>query len=561
MRRLAEEQDREAAAERARQKAKELEERFGKKEGKPAEHSSVQAESTSKPTPHGLSSGPVKSGPQPGFTLAQRGTLADTGKLALPTRPTAEVRNAEGSWRRASAGMSPGAHSDIAHVTPQDSGVKDANIQHRTIHEQDRSLPAPPQAGAPATTPPVPHGEFATVPSPERGGKRDQTFDSMLARIQAAMDEARAPPPQLEIDSAPAERNSDEHTAKRPTPTAIKTRPPVTEYFNLSRLDVPRSPPPAWRTYTVKLPRVSAKRPSVPAMRLKAFQARVLAPTGWAMSFSPPIEGLENSSLSRSDLLLLQTVGRRFGRPVDSGPIVSISPRKLRPFERKKKKVYDAPRFNQIESVQTIESAAALLGDATSVSGSAFKLPGDDSTQRPATNDRWSKLDIPPKAKSPVKSAAQAEREGLFDGVGIGIPERARALSDAKPGVRFMVSSELEGDSLLDEVNKISLETVGEGYDEKGPEETRPRAIPSGSDVSHCLATFSDSRRPKLHHRWARTAELEHRQMALPPRGPTHPAAHNMTTSNRCGVKHQLTPLNMRRAANHHQYQSPAPVR
>jgi hypothetical protein len=33
---------------------------------------------------------------------------------------------------------------------------------------------------------------------------------------------------------------------------------------------------------------------------------------------------------------------------------------------------------------------------------------------------------------------------------------------DLKSGVRFMVSSELEGDSLLDEVNKMSLDSVEE---------------------------------------------------------------------------------------------------
>jgi hypothetical protein len=66
-----------------------------------------------------------------------------------------------------------------------------------------------------------------------------------------------------------------------------------------------------------------------------------------------------------------------------------------------------------------------------------------------------------------------------------GQPDRGRMPLDVKPpGVRFMVSSELEGDSLLDEVNKMSLESVGEGED-KGNELARENESKTpGTEVS-----------------------------------------------------------------------------
>jgi hypothetical protein len=96
-----------------------------------------------------------------------------------------------------------------------------------------------------------------------------------------------------------------------------------------------------------------------------------------------------------------------------------------------------------------------------------------------------SAIDPIKKPKSPVKvsAAAKAEKNGLFaqEAVTVGPIERTRpAPAELKPGVRFMVSSELDGDSLLDEVNKMSLETVGEGTgDEK---EELPKT--PGSEVS-----------------------------------------------------------------------------
>lgn len=96
------------------------------------------------------------------------------------------------------------------------------------------------------------------------------------------------------------------------------------------------------------------------------------------------------------------------------------------------------------------------------------------------------------KSRSPVKvsPAVKAEKNGIFavDGLEIGLSERGRIALEMKPGVRFMVSSELEGDSLLDEVNKMSLEAVGEGED-KG--DVIDLAMEGGSKTPGTAVSFS----------------------------------------------------------------------
>lgn len=431
LRRLAEEQERDAAAERARQKAKELEERFGKKETKVD---------------------PPK-GPSPGFTLAQRVPVEQVNPQVLPPKPN-EAK--EGSWRRS----------------------KDPQVD--TLE--------PVQAVELATEP-----EVEEPPAPQKRG--DHNFDNMLARIQAAIGAARALPSTDDMDE-PVEQSEPVE------PVPIKT-PVSVEYFNVSQLDIPKSPPPAWRTYSVKLPRTTAKRPPIPIARAKAFDSHQSnAPKHWIMAFEPPLQHLSQITFSRADLLLPQPVHRRFAKFADSGPIVSISPRRLVPFQKKiKKKTYDEAKPDVERPTVSIES---LLEDAKPAS---------------IVTDRWVDPEPETRKKSPVKTslAAKAEKEGLFaQGVGINIPERARALSDAKPGVRFMVSSELEGDSLLDEVNKISLETVGEGFDEAKDKERDTQA-----EVSLESVDDADDRHP-IHLLPCRPLESAPRQITPRLPGPIH---------------------------------------
>jgi len=331
----------------------------------------------------------------------------------------------------------------------------------------------------------------------------------MLARIQAAMAEARSTPdltsPETELDIPPQlairppklSNEAEEKAASPPPPPAIP------EYFEVTQLEIPKSPPPAWRTYSVKIPKpTSSARPSIAISQIKAFENyRRVPPKGWMMSFDPPIEHISTTTFSRSDLFLPQPVVRRFAKHLEMGPNVSISPRKLEPYQKKGKKRLSYDTSRSTDAIPSATVADSLLppnglSASAQLRSQAQPQPKAPAAQQPfsgasaktnppveqPTPERWmqdakddTSVEQIKKPRSPVKAsqAAKAEKQGLFSAEGVGIgnaAQRDRASSDAKPGVRFMVSSELEGDSLLDEVNKISLEMVGEGSDEKSGE-------------------------------------------------------------------------------------------
>jgi hypothetical protein len=79
------------------------------------------------------------------------------------------------------------------------------------------------------------------------------------------------------------------------------------------------------------------------------------------------------------------------------------------------------------------------------------------------------------------------------------VPERVdRGGAQPRSGVRFMVSSELEGDSLLDEVNKISLETVDEGS-------FAPRKAPTQVGFGQCAVAHGQTPQTPPPHSGAST--------------------------------------------------------
>ncbi|WWC64189.1 uncharacterized protein I303_106797 [Kwoniella dejecticola CBS 10117] len=464
-RRLAEEAEREAAAERARRKAKELEERLRGVTISGDAKSPVSA---------------VKETPQ--ITLAQRPkpVVSEQGiqpQLALPPRPDASdnltsptARSAETSWR-SKAQVLPSQADQAAAV--QNHVVSPPAVQSRASRPTAESF-FEADLGQPPKVSISPSADFGAP-------KKEAVFDDMLARIQAAMNEARNLPLPTNDQSSSQSVRSPEVTRPsqpiQPKPATVS----VQEYFDVTYPVPPKSPPPAWRSYTIRLPKSHPTRPPIPRGRAIAAEgSRPPSSHAWLMSFNPPLDGVNTATLSRSELLLPQPILRRFQR---SEPVVSISPRQLEPFEKKIKK---KPSFNEPARIVTElpnASAESLLPASTTLKSQSLRdqrsrtdgwrqaesaTATEKATPQPA--DEAPKVDLPPrKTRSPVKTsaAAKAEREGrfVFDGVTIGAPvpvkERAAAMTD-KPGVRFMVSSELEGDSLLDEVNKMSLETLGE---------------------------------------------------------------------------------------------------
>lgn len=443
LRRLAEETEREAAAERARQKARELAERFG---SKPPSAAAAPAGSTSVPPPGlakpGAPPGLEKAAPQ--ITIAARPKPVESALDAGPAAPA----DAAQSWRRSGP-------------LPESRGAKGrrpSNDQRGDVPHDLRRAQA--QRDVPPHVVPVPISPVKAVgqhdhiaaPVPQ-SSKREANFDTMLARLQAAMHHARVSPPPgmeraakqqegVEGDVVSTEEDSPrpqvaEAPKPKPKPQHFAHLPP--EYFAATQLEIPKSPPPAWRIYTVKLPSVQPEnRGSIPRWRIKlAESARTSAPKGWWMTYVPPIANLPPSQ-SLADLLLPQPIGRRFAKQVDTGPIISISPRQLLPFERKTKRR------------PTLESRPE---------GPPSAPVAELSQTEPALHT----------AQDPLLS--QGPGRLAMVNTRLGAPQPT---ADKAP-VRFMVSSELDGDSLLEEVNKMSLEHIGEGEDKGAAKSAEPK--------------------------------------------------------------------------------------
>jgi len=566
LRRLAEEAEREAAAERARRKARELEERLGLKAAAASDNKAVKA-SPIPAAPPGL----TQTVPTPTFTLAVRpkpamenastpftSVKAVPAIAGLPPRPSGDARLGETSWRGRiaasevvshgvpSAGTTEGAQASMndrpprptaeSFLGPQSSQVQPSEdiarsqplLLQDTLHAA--GLPSKPSSAIFAEAEPA-----ATLPAdaelllPKRGAN----FDGMLARIQAAMAEARASPPILPpLPPNGVEEEQISHfeqlpnqlpqkpialsaspSAPPPLPAPREPSPPppqkptppvVQEYFNVTQTLPPKSPPPVWRTFAVKTPKSTKRLSPIPTSRTRADESPSKEPPkGWLMSFEPPIDHLSYLTLSRADLLLPQPLQRRFAKHVDVGPLVSISPRRFENFSRRKgKKNSDVVRPHEVVvPTSAVESLLPSLNPITTGSTAPSRQlrmqrtqAGDDSRWRvdPSMRPGDSADASGRKSRSPVKvsPAVKAEKNGTFavDGLEIGLSERGRIALEMKPGVRFMVSSELEGDSLLDEVNKMSLEAVGEGED-KG--DVIDLAMEGGSKTPGTAVSFS----------------------------------------------------------------------
>lgn len=312
-------------------------------------------------------------------------------------------------------------------------------------------------------------------------------------------------------------QTSQPSSAKLPTvPSAPAEEYEPPQFFDITYPQPPRSPPPAWRTYNIRLPKPSSlprprcfDLPAIGFSQQTKWEKGVEAPKGWARTFEPPLENEETIEdvLDRAKMLLPQSrVVAKVGEIV-----VSISPRVLERVKERSTGVDGevkegrekrrAEKFGRSvveeeegeEEVRTgVEKAAVLLESSTK----PVQAPAPVPPTTTSSTTQQQQQQPPPRRKSPVKSAAQAEKDPstfILQGVGLAIaPPPHISLSslpastasgstsrdgkdgsfsllseDGKPGVRFMVSSELEGDSLLEEVNKMSLESVEEAKGEK----------------------------------------------------------------------------------------------
>ena len=431
LRRLADEAERIAAQERARQKAKELEARLAGKAvvEKPAE---VVQEKETRPPP-GIPAAPAPPvQAQPQFTIAQR---------PKPVEPIQEARPAETSWRKAPTA----APAGVAAVPPPPAAP--AAVRQPTVQPPPTASQVHAAYAAPVQNVVEPVVRLPGQPIQEEA-QADGKFDDVLARIQASMAGTKVSPA---ADTAPAAAPAVTVPAAEPTPL-------TKGYFETTQLDPPRSPPPAWRTYTVRLPRPSAPLPPIPLARIRAAEAYAPPPKGWSQTFNPPLD-----SMDKTQSLIPRPLASRIQSVMNGGrPDITVSlPKgtlsKAKPKKEKKKAV----ERTEAESVPIVAVEALI--------------------EPPQPSPSWS--DAPTRKKSPVKTslAAKAERQGVFAQEAVGLPSMAPRRDSLPGGVRFMVSSELEGDSLLDEVNKMSLETVDEGMGDGAPKTP-------GSEVSYGMA-------------------------------------------------------------------------
>jgi hypothetical protein len=156
--------------------------------------------------------------------------------------------------------------------------------------------------------------------------------------------------------------------------------------------------------------------------------------------------------------------------------MVSISPRKLEPFAKAPKKKTPRETTHQADNIQPATTADILLPAAGPVNGGASaKLRSQMSSSQPV-DQRWTEKEVAVTQGEPPLSAANAQptSQPEIPAPSVQPVERVRP-AESKPLVRFDESTELkrdlkvelEADSLLDEVNKMSLETVGEATDER----------------------------------------------------------------------------------------------
>jgi hypothetical protein len=207
------------------------------------------------------------------------------------------------------------------------------------------------------------------------------------------------------------------------------------------------------------------------------------------MSYNPPLD-LGPGTLSVTDLLLppygAKSSMHQKAQPAPT-PLVSIPQTSYVPFVKgskpgsssyKSRQAENAPNASEDKRRRSAQHAAPSrpgLADRWRIQ----ETPSTSAPEPAVTQNAVDLLDAPPpKAKGPAKGPAKTNTPARFEGMAIGADDSAEP--DLKSGVRFMVSSELEGDSLLDEVNKMSLDSV---------EETQGGAAANGpsQEVSHLI--------------------------------------------------------------------------
>ncbi|KAJ9106136.1 hypothetical protein QFC21_001278 [Naganishia friedmannii] len=354
-------------------------------------------------------------------------------------------------------------------------------------------------------------------------------FDTVLARLQNAMTSSNdgvypqtnlGSGTEIDADHQAASSDSQEQQTENIQQPLFLVLPRPND-FVFSMFALPPSPGPAWKRYTIRLPRSTNPHKLLGPSR-SVHRMRNEVPRGWLLSWDPPLE-LGSRNLSRDDWLMPKTYYR--GKPVT---VVKTPSKKFQPYVP----LQEDTRPSESSSItsQTLKEEGHRLGARKIIvklpTGKARSSVAPDMELETAENEFvreefQTSSEIP--LLSPVSSSEHlpssarnttttAENKSAFQSrVNRKVPEGvaitfARPHSesfsedaDAKSSVQFMVSSEIEDDNLLSEVNKMSMDGLTENPTAEDlhvrARETEPRA-PSTPSAHPRSATGTKSGPP-----------------------------------------------------------------
>jgi hypothetical protein len=318
-------------------------------------------------------------------------------------------------------------------------------------------------------------------------------FDTVLARLQSAMsipnDSHRSRTDANDDRQLRGDTPVEEHTEvtleseTRVTFSAL----PRPQDFVASTMPLPPSPAPAWKRYTIRLPRVPATVKPYPRRRIRVS---VYTPPGWALSWDPPLEQLAARNISRDEWLIPKTYQKgklvadvklptgKFqpyvpppedSRPGEASSITSQAIKEEGHKSASRKIVVKLPSGNFRPRTDPMDESAA-----TEVIREEFQTSSDIPSLSPSSSAE----DLPlSRAMNTALANATSGRKTSGrapQGAAIAFARpHGESFSDepeAKSSVRFMVSSQIEDDNLLSEVNKMSMDGL---TDNPAAEETQ----------------------------------------------------------------------------------------
>lgn len=474
----------------------------------------------------------------------------------LPTESRAEESrlasrlNDAGTWRRTAESHQ---QAEPAATSPRRDDIRLSGLMtretvpdftERAVEENDSELHHP-------------HAmESKTRRTSRPADSENNNFDEIMARIKSAIvaessasvSHTRVLPPPKTMPGKDETKEDVQHRSST-VPPPIPTKPvrvPSAKYvvlprpidFTTTQASLPIDPAPAWKTFTVKLPKSNRPQKTLPRKRTRS--EHILAtPRGWVNTWNPPFEQLNPQTLSRDDWLIPANYVR--GKAVSP---VSLPRKSFQPYVKPSNRV---PLFTTSieeesssaakESSQTVSVDEPRPVETTAARKIVVNLPrmtlrqsGFSPVSQPivppqlrarsdpqalaayapeaaqTTEDLDSLLASPTPSEKYLGQPMGKDRDVMRQASGRKLPEgtgvvfaRPHATSiseetEQPSSMRFMVSSELEIDNLLEEVNNMSMDGLTETIPETSHEVAAQRDSTVGDLVQRlriCLKSDS----------------------------------------------------------------------